>query len=139
MLCTHAHELYSRENQMRRQRVSTKVRAHTFQTLTTTLSRRVIIGVFCGEVRKRGRGLRTTKKVFYSHQIVRGGVRLGSTLILKGNQFLMLRRTTITTLQAKAIVRTLIMMATILLEKYLQEMIGKVTAEEDLPPAILMF
>ena len=44
-----------------------------------------------------------------------------STLILKGNQFLMLRRATITTLQAKAIARTLIMMATLLLEKNLQE------------------
>ena len=44
-----------------------------------------------------------------------------STLILKGNQFLMFRRATITTLQAKAIVRTLIMMATLLLEKNLQE------------------
>ena len=42
-------------------------------------------------------------------------------MILKGNQFLMLRRATITTLQAKAIARTLIMMATLLLEKNLQE------------------
>lgn len=59
---------------MRRQRVSTKLRAHTFHTLTTTLSRRVVIGVFCGKVRKGGRGPRTTKKVFCSHQTVRGGV-----------------------------------------------------------------
>ena len=60
-------------------------------------------------------------------------------MILKGNQFLMLRRTTMTTLQAKAMVRTLIMMATLLLEKYLQEMVGQVTTEENLHPAILMF
>lgn len=53
-------------------------------------------------------------------------------MILKGNQFLMLRRTTMTTLQAKAMVRTLIMIATLLLEKYLQEMVGQVTTEEDL-------
>ena len=61
MLFTHAHELYSRENQMRRQRVSTKLRAHTFHTLTTTLSRRVVMGVFCGKV-----GGRETQPRIYS-------------------------------------------------------------------------
>ena len=98
---------------MRRQRVSTKVRAHTFHTLTTTLSRRVVMGVFCGKVTE-------TQPRTYPEVIHLLRARL-STLILKGNQFLMLRRATITTLQAKAIVRTLIMMATLLLEKNLQE------------------